>query len=348
MSRFFIMVRRELKSLAREKTIVLAILIQLFVASFSSVIVVGLMSFCDPASIGQNTRVNVDVGIVGDTTTPLMGFLREKNLTVTAFTNAVRAEEAFYSGQVDTVIVVPKKRTDVVDMKLILPDLDSKATVILMVLQEPLKRYESYLREMNGIKVNYTDFHGKSPTTYEFLYSLIVPILMFFPALLAGSIVIDTVSEEIENKTLDTLRSAPVSFNEVLAAKIFAAIITVFIQCFTWAVLLRLNNVYLQNLGLILLFCGIIGTFVSIGAAIISLCFKDRERSQFMYSMVLVMATGISYFLNPSPFNLVARLATGDGYTGIQDLTVYLIPLIVLVAIFFTWSEKLISARSIN
>jgi len=347
-SRFFVMVKRELRSLTREKTIVLAIIIQLFLASFSSVIVVGLMSFYDPDSIGQNTRIPVNVGIVGDTGSPLTGFLRDRNLRVETFTDAAKAEQAFYSGRVDTVMLMPENETGVVDMKLILPELDSKATVILMVLKGPLEKYEAYLREMNGVEVNYTNLGGKSPTTYEFLYSLIVPILMLFPALLAGSIVIDTVSEEIENKTLDTLRSAPVSLNEVIAAKIFAVVITVLAQCFTWTMLLRLNGVHIQELGLVLLFCGIVGTFVSLGAAIIALCFKDRERSQFMYSITLVVITGLSYFISPSPFNLIARLATGDHYTGIHNLVIYLVPLMVLGAIFFKWSEKLVSARSIN
>ena len=348
MSSLFVMVKRELRSVTKEKTILLAIIIQLFIASFSSVIVTGLMSFYDPDSIGENTRIGVEVGIIGDTSGLLTGFLRDRNLGVTSFTDAADAEQAFHSGQVDTVMLAPKNETGIVDMKLILPDADAKATVILMVLKEPLKKYETYLREMNGVEVNYTDLYGKSPATYQFLYSLIVPILMLFPALLAGSIVIDTVSEEIENKTLDTLRSAPVSLNEVFAAKIFAAVITVLIQCIMWGILLRLNNLYIQNLGLVLLLCVIIGTFISVGAAIISLYFKDRERSQFMYSIVLIVIAGVSYFLNPSPFSLMARLAAGDHYTGIYDIALYMIPLIVLSVIFLVSSTKLLSAQSIK
>ncbi len=75
-----VMVKRELRSLTKEKTILLAIIIQLFIASFSSIIVAGLMSFYDPETIGQNTRINVKVGIFGDTSTPLIGFLRNRNL----------------------------------------------------------------------------------------------------------------------------------------------------------------------------------------------------------------------------------------------------------------------------
>jgi ABC-type Na+ efflux pump permease subunit len=251
MSIFWAMVKRELKSITKEKTIVLAIIIQLFIASFSSIIAIGLMSFLDPSSIGQNTQIAVRVGIVGDTKSPLAGFLRDKNLPVTTFADVTRAEQAFHSGQVDTVIFIPKSNTGIVNMKLILPDLDSKATVLLMVLKEPLKKYENYLREMNGVQVKYHNLDGKSPGTYEFLYSLIVPMLMLFPALLAGSIVIDTIAEEIENKTLDTLRATPISLNGILVAKIFAAIITVIVQGIMWAMLLRLNNLYIQNLGLV-------------------------------------------------------------------------------------------------
>lgn len=346
MSRFFAMVKRELKSITKEKTIVLAIVIQLFIASFSSIIAIGLMSFYDPDSIGQNTRITVNAGIVGDTDSPLIEFLRGKNLTVTPFIDAANAEEAFHSGQVDTIIFVPKDNTGIVNMKLILPSLDSKATVILMVLKEPLKKFETYLRETNGIQVNYKDLGGKPPSTYEFLYSLIIPMLMFFPALLAGSMVIDTVSEEIENKTLDTLHSTPVSLNEILGAKMLAAASTVPIQGIIWAMLLRLNGLHIYNLGLVLLLSAIIGAFISVSAAIISLYFKDRERSQFMFSIMLMVIAGLSFLFHSSPFNLVARLAAGDHYMGIYDVALYVIPLIVLSGICFFASKKLISAKS--
>jgi ABC-2 type transport system permease protein len=346
MSVLFTMVKRELKSITKEKTIILAIIIQLFIASFSSIIAIGLMSFLDPDSIGQNTRVAVKVGIVGNTSSPLTEFLRERNLKVTLFSDASSAEKAFHAGRIDTIIFVPRSNNTVVNMKLILPDLDSKATVILMVLKEPLKKYETYLREINGIQVNYKDLEGQPSGTYEFLYSLIVPMLMFFPALLAGSIVIDTVSEEIENKTLDTLRVTPVSLNDILAAKILAAIITVLIQCLMWAMLLRLNNLQIQNLGLVLLLCVIIGTFISISGAIVALYFKDRERSQFMYSMGLMVTAGLSFLLDPSPVSLVARLAAGNFHTGIFDVMLYVIPLTVFGIVCFMASKKLVSLQS--
>jgi ABC-2 type transport system permease protein len=64
--------------------------------------------------------------------------------------------------------------------------------------------------------------------------------------------------------------------------------------------------------------------------------------------LVLVATAGLTYFLNPSPLNLMARLATGDSYIGIYNLLIYLIPLLVLGAAFFIWSEKLVVVQSRN
>lgn len=346
MSRFFVMVKRELRSITKEKTIVLALIIQLFIASFSSIILLGIMSFYAPDTIGQNTRVTIKVGIVGDTASPLTGFLKERRLRVWSFDSAADAERAFRYGVVDTIMFVPEGDSGTVDIKLILPDSDARATVILMVLKEPLKKYETYLRETNGVELIYKDLPGKPPSTYEFLYSVIITILMFFPALVAGSIVIDTISEEIENKTLDTLRSAPVSLNQVVGAKILAAVITVLIQCVMWAMLLRLNDLYINNLGLVLLFSVIVGASVAIGAAVISLYFKDRERSQFVYTIVLIGMAGLSYLLSPSPFSLVAGLAAGSHSVGLGDVALYMIPLSLLSVVFFTTSTRLLSTQS--
>ena len=55
--------RRDVRSLSREKTIVLALLIQLFVAGFSSFLVVGLTSLYDPGSVSTG---EVEMAVTGD------------------------------------------------------------------------------------------------------------------------------------------------------------------------------------------------------------------------------------------------------------------------------------------
>ena len=345
MSRFLALLKRELKSITREKTIMFAIIVQFFIASFSSIILVGIMAFYDPASIGDNTQVRIRAGIVGDTQSPLLGYLADANVRLRLYPDMAEAEDAFRRGRVDTILVLPETSSGVVDMQLIMPELDARKTVIFMVLDKPLKQYEDYLRDMNGVDVNYAGTAGKPHTTYEFLYSLIVPILMLFPALIAGSIVIDTVSEEFENKTFDTLAAAPVSLGQVVFSKITAAVVTAAVQVVMWVGLLRLNDIVIQNAPLVILLGIVIAAAISVLTAVMALYFKDRERTQFVYSIVLVGLIGGSYFLNPSPFGLITRLAAGDPSLGIFQVLLYTIPLAVAGVVFLNVSRRLVLSR---
>ncbi|MBI4286252.1 MAG: ABC transporter permease [Chloroflexi bacterium] len=330
MSRYFVLLSKELRAITREKTIMFAVLVQFFIASFSSVIMVGLMTFYDPVSLGESARLSVTVGFVGDMQSPMLDYLRERNLPVRPYNDLAAAEAAFHSGSIDTIMVVPRSESGTVDMKLVLPTADTRKTIILLVLNEPLKKFENYLRQANGIELKYKDMGGRPNTTYEFLYSLIIPILMFFPAIIAGSIVIDTISEEFENKTFDTLLAAPVTPGQVFAAKISAATSSAAIQVALWAGLLRLNGHIIQSLVVVLALAVLIAALIATGAAGIALYFKDRERAQFVYSIALIIAAGLGYFLDPSPFSAATNLAAGVPGTEPLKVLFYLIPLLVI------------------
>jgi ABC-type Na+ efflux pump permease subunit len=164
---------------------------------------------------------------------------------------------------------------------------------------------------------------------------------MFFPAFIAGSMVIDSISEEIENKTLDTLLSAPVSINWVTGAKIIASVVVGALQCVLWVVLLGFNGFTIQNVGMILLLSMMVTGIVAMVALMVSLVFRDRERSQFIYSLVILVIFTMAYFVSPSPFALVARLATGDPFVGALNLIVYLAALVALAAVTPVITRKL-------
>jgi ABC-2 type transport system permease protein len=334
---------KELVSVMKEKTIVLAIVIQLLIAAFSSVILVGLMSFYDPESIGQNTNIHLNVGVVGDGGGTFSSLLKEAGLKATAYASAGEATAEMQAGSLDAVIVIPASSSGVIDMQLYLPQSDSRATVITMVLKKPLMEYENYLRETNGIHVRYTGVEGRDSTTYEFLYSFILPMLMFFPAFIAGSMIIDSISEEIENKTLDTLLSAPVTLNAVLFGKVAAAVFLAIIQCVLWLLLLSVNRLYIQNPLPVLMIALVISAFVTFGSALISMYFKDRERSQFAYSILLMTVAGASLVMTPSPVSLMARLAMGDPHVGALQASMYLVPLLALIAVFHFTSKSLLA-----
>jgi ABC-type Na+ efflux pump permease subunit len=346
MGAFRAIVDKEIRAIARERTIMLAIIIQLIIASLSSVILFGLMSYYDPTTIGQNTAVPVKIGVIGDGNSPLVSYMEHAHVRVILYDSPDSAQADFAGGQIDAIVYVPPAGAGVTEMKLILPQSDTKSTVIMMVLQNPLKQFENYLRETNGIEVHYQDVKGKPSTSWEFQYSFIIPLLMLFPAFIAGSIMIDTLSEEFENKTMDTLLSTPVSLNTMIGAKLVAAEFIAVVQCVLWSILLSFNHIYIQNVLAVLLLAAIISAFVAAGSALISLYFKDRERSQFLYSILLITVASLSYLVNPSPISMMARLATGDLNVGAFDVVIYLLPLAALLALLFAGTRRLAALKA--
>jgi ABC-type Na+ efflux pump permease subunit len=211
-----------------------------------------------------------------------------------------------------------------------------------MVIQEPLKQYENYLRTQRGIDVRYTDLKGKPATSYEFVYSVLIPMLMFFPAFVSGSMTVDSLTEEVENKTLPTLLSAPLSINGMVGAKITSSVILSIMQCIAWLTLLRLNQIDIQNTGWILLLALIVAGITSTSAALGSVLLKDRERSQFIYSLMLLAAAAISTLLNISPITTLSRLAIGDAYTSGWNVMIFAAVLFGLYLLLSKTSRRLL------
>ena len=101
----------------------------------------------------------------------------------------------------------------------------------------------------------------------------------------------------------------------------------------------------LQNAVPVILLAVIIASAVSVVTAIVALYFKDRERARFFYSLVLVVLIGGSYFLNPSPFGLITRLAAGDPGLRMLQVGFYAIPLVVVSMLFLKLSRRLVLSK---
>jgi ABC-type Na+ efflux pump permease subunit len=342
MDAFLAIIKKELGGVLRDRTIVIAILIQLFIASFSSALLLGVLSVYDPDTILQYGRGGVNIGMVDSTGSPLGSFLSARGLHIRTYATLAQAEAAFYQGEVNAILTVPPNVSNKAEIKLYLADrADAVNTLIRMVIQEPLKQYENYLRSQNGIQVHYTDLTGKSATPYELIYSIILPVLMFFPAFVAGSMVIDSLTEEVENNTLQTLLAAPLTINQMIAAKITATTILAIIQCAAWLVLLQWNGIDVQNRGWILILAVTVSGIAASAAALGAVIFKDRERSQFVYSLMLLTAAALSILLGISPINTLSWLAIGDYYTGGWNVVMFFIPLCALGLLLLKISRRL-------
>jgi ABC-2 type transport system permease protein len=336
---FLAIVNKELRALTQERTILIAFAIQLFIASFSSALLSGLISVYDPDAIQLSERLRPRVGVVGARDHPIIGFLDAHHARVSVFNELGRAADARRAGQLDTVIAVTAEDT----LELYLPASETQAKLLKIVLRRPLKQYEQLLRRRNGIRMRYQDIKGEPSTSFEFRYGILVPMLMFFPAFVAGGIVIDTVSQEFTDRTLETLWSAPLSLNAILLAKSAATLLVTAVQCVLWLGLLSLNGVRIGNWGGVLAIALIGSSLIAIIATLIALSFQDRERSQFVYALFIVSATSLSTFLPQSPLALVSRLSVGDPTSGWVQIVSYVGLLMIALTVLLNVSKPLIT-----
>jgi ABC-type transport system involved in multi-copper enzyme maturation permease subunit len=314
-----VIVQKELRSLLSEKTLILAIIIQLMIASFSSLLVIGLASFFDPSALDKYDAPRAKIGIVGGG--DLKQFIEKSQVIPRYYTDLPHALDSFNRNRIDAVLVVPAVSTggsEIIQLVLYLPKSDIKGTLVTLQLKKPLEDFETYVRDVRSPRIGFEpirlyvdDVPKKTSTYFEFIYGILIPLLVFTPVFISGGLVIDMITEEYERKTMDLLLVSPASFLEIIYGKMITAVMIVPMQAFLWLALLRLNHIEVHNTWLILLLAGIIAGVIVLIGAIVAVKYKERIISQYIYSLILILLFMGGYLFADSPFNLVTRLSCG-------------------------------------
>lgn len=307
-----VLARRELRSLRAEKTIVLALLIQLFIAAFSSFLVVGLVSLYDP---GSAEGYQVEVAVVGDdeTTAELASVVAEtRGLRSQTYADAGRARSAFDRGDLDAVVQAERSggRTTVTAL---VPDSDVRTTLVVVQLRDALRAYERAERTERARYLDATPLALPPEATtspyYGFTYTVLLPLLLFLPVFIGGSIVVDSVTEERERGTLELLRVTPLSTADIVDGKAIAAAGLAPVQAALWVGLLELNGTSVANLPLVLVLVAALSTVVVTLAAALALLTAERRVAQLTYSLGTLVLFGGTTLDTNGPVGLAARLA---------------------------------------
>lgn len=310
---------RELGSLRSEKTIVLALLIQLFIAAFSSFLVVGLVSLYDPgATQGSYT---VDVGVSGNASDELAPIVAAgDNRDAQSFESRTEALQAFERGSVDAVMIANASSTGLIQVEVIAPQGDFRTTLVVVQLKDALADFERdrrgdlshrLERQPLGVptKVNANPY-------FEFTYAILVPLLAFLPAFISGSVASDSLAEELERGTLELLRVAPLSLAEIVDGKALAMVALAPAQAALWFAFLTLNGTPVHGVFQILLVVASVTAVLVGGGALLALWAGRRREAQLIYSFGALALFGASTLLPENPANAVAKLAVGSGTTA--------------------------------
>ncbi len=310
-------------SLFHEKTLVLAIIVQLLIASFSSLLVIGLASFFDPSALGKYEGQRANVGIVGDG--ELRQFIEKSTVRPYYYNDLGSALSDFNKNTIDAVVIIPSQKSsghDIINVVIYLPESDIKGTLVTLQLKKPLEDYETFVRDVRSPRIGFEPVRlyvdslpQKTSTYFEFIYGILIPLLVFTPVFISGGLIIDMFTEEFERKTIELLLVSPLSFMQMLNGKMLTAVIIVPMQVFLWLMLVRLNGVAVYNIGIILLLISIIAVIIVLIGAVVAIKYRQRTISQYMYSLILILLFLVGYLFADSPFNLVTRLSCGTAGT---------------------------------
>ncbi|MFB6068373.1 MAG: ABC transporter permease [Halobacterium sp.] len=305
--------RRELQVLRSEKTIVLALLIQLFIAAFSSFLVVGLVSLYDPGSVEGYT---VDAGVTGNASDDLLAVARDtESLDAETFPTTAAAMDAFHRGRVD-VVLDTTHRDGRLGVTVTAPDSNVRTTVVVVTVRDLLQALERVERRQRASHLTATPLDLPPPATtspyFGFTYTVLIPLLLFLPVFISGSIAVDSITEEFERGTLELLRVAPVSMVDIVDGKVWAAAALAPGQATLWIVLLELNGTRVANAAPLLALVAGLALFVVALGTVVALFAPDRRSAQFLYSVGVLVGFGGATLVPFNPINVVARLAIGS------------------------------------
>lgn len=309
-----VVARRELAALRGEKTILLAILIQLFVAAFASFLVVGLASMYDPGTVQAGT---VEVAVAGEETDLLAAVADERTgVSATVYPTRDAAMAAFEDREVDAVVVTDRLADDRIRAVVTVPDESFRTTSIVVKLRSLLREYETALRDRRATHLERTPVplpDGAPSAPYVgFTYAVLLPLLLFLPVFIGGSIAVDSLAEEIERGTLELLRASPVTLSAIVDGKLLAAAAPVPAQAGLWIALLELNGTAIANVPELLAFVAVLATAVAALGLGVAIAVRDRRLAQFLYSSGLLVLFGATLLLPENPPNAVARFAIGN------------------------------------
>lgn len=332
--------RRELRSLSAEKTILLAILIQVFIAAFSSFLIVGLVSLSDPAAGGGS----IDVGITGEGASAVQsGAADIDGVAFRGYPTADAGQAAFEEGSVDAVLEVGRTSEGRLAVRAVVPEGSVRTARIVAQIKAILEDVE---REQRYEIVRTTDSLQRSPLPvpergagsplFSFTYTLLVPLLLFLPVFISGSIGVDAIAEELDRGTLTLLRVTPASTADIVTGKLLTAVGIAPLQAVVWMGLLAVNGTPVRNAPLLLaVVTGLATALVTVGAGL-ALVLPDRRQAQFGYSVAVLAGFGLATLVLPQPpVNTFARLAVGsaDGATVLYAAGYVVVGLLGLVGV---------------
>lgn len=306
---------KDLRDVLRERSILASLVVQLFVAGFSTFLSVGLSGLYDPSSVDSFPRA--DVGYTGPG--GFDGYLEgpgQRNLRL-VHVDADKGLEGFDAGELELLVQETLADDGTRTVTLLMPEGTLQTTLLLTQVKGLLQDYEHDLRLQLQPRLGQEVLRIEAPeggraASYGFTYGTLLPLLVLTPVFLSGAIAGDAFVQEVQTRTLLLLRASPVSIPAVLLGKLLVPVILAPVQVPLWVGLLALNGIEVHGLATILVLATLMALLLAcLGIALASWVRKEGQ-VQAAYALVVLLLAVASLLLPHDVLNLVALFGSGD------------------------------------
>jgi ABC-2 type transport system permease protein len=333
----FIIARRELKAMLREKSFVLIILLELLLVSASGLLSVGYVILTSPESSGMMSKLSnlVSVGIVTQTKEPYAEAFSPSEVRFAFYEDLNQAREDFKSGLVDAIVsgdlYLEEKPSR---LTVYLPSNSPKVDLTRLSLKRVLVNLEDKLRKKRMSEftpesrlIEFQLMRYEPQARYiEVYFVFTLPLLLFLPCIVSGSLAIDSLTQDFESKSILTLVSAPLSRLQIVVGKALGSFLLSMTQCVLWLGLMSMTSISPGNHIPILVFCGMYTLFFINVGGILALHLRKMRSSQIIYTFFSMLAISLfspianinKTLIELSPSSTITRLSLG---ASILDFT---------------------------
>ncbi|MFC2154665.1 ABC transporter permease subunit [Candidatus Altiarchaeota archaeon] len=350
MKKSLIIAKREIKSMLRERTLILVIMVELLLVIFSGLLNVGYVLLTSPEMSSELQSLNsfVAVGIVSNTPQPYTIALFASGMPYLLYDDLGKAISDFQDGLIDVVLVGDIDKTQNSSLvNIYIPKNSPKIDLIKLGVRTMFLRMEDDLRteKIREYRPNISLFsvdakEGDRSKEIEIYYIFTLPLLLFLPSLIAGSLVIDSITEDIENKTIINLLESPLTNIQIVAGKNLGALFICLTQSFAWLGILSFLELGIQG-HLSLVFVSLLYTviFTNLGS-MVALKLKNLRNSQIMHTLLSMASISLfsplanvsNQLVANSPSYIFTGLASG---VSLFEFRFQIIFLILLATITF-------------
>jgi ABC-2 type transport system permease protein len=321
---------REIKAALFEKSFALILLLEFLLIISSGLLSAGYTLITSPESSPQARELSslVFVGLISDTPDEFATAFSGTRTRYRIYDSYSLAKADLSDGVLDAIIMGDISLSETPDViQVYLPANTPKEPLIRLAMRSIFTNLESEVRNrkvsIHHPSINLPDImvmgRQQSGRRNEIYYVFTLPLLLFLPSLIAGSLTIDSLTQDMESKRMINLILAPIHDLEIIFGKAASSFVISMSQSILWLFMVDLFFVPLQNIPLLLFISGVYTVvFMNLGA-IMSLHLKKMKSSQMTYTFFSMSA--ITLFspvanIHPilremSPAYLITKLALG-------------------------------------